>query len=141
MKKILIILFICILGTTMLIGCGDEQQKENLLAEIETLKAEISNLQKEKESLSDEIIHTKIEEGTAKYVLTLEVKQTHYSFDIEEMFKDEMNKMEFEIPVDKEYYDTVSIGDTLADEFRMGSFVLYGSFGAWDVTITNKEIR
>ena len=46
-----------------------------------------------------------------------------------------------QIPVDKEYYDSIKVGDTIADDFRMGSLVTKGSFGSWDITVEDKEIQ
>ena len=45
------------------------------------------------------------------------------------------------ISVDKDYYDSVNIGDTITDDFRMGSLIMKGSFGNWDITVENKEIQ
>ena len=52
-----------------------------------------------------------------------------------------MNAVEFELPVDKEFFDSVSEGTELVDKFRFGSFVLYGSFGDWEMTVKEKEVR
>jgi len=52
-----------------------------------------------------------------------------------------MNDISIQIPVDKEYYDSVEIGETIADDFRMGSFVFKGSFGSWDITVEDKSIQ
>ena len=52
-----------------------------------------------------------------------------------------MNAIEIEIPVDKEYYDNVDVGDTINNDFRVGSMVMKGSFGSWDVTVKGKDIR
>jgi hypothetical protein len=43
--------------------------------------------------------------------------------------------------VDKEYYDSVEVGDTIADDFRVGSAIFKGSFGSWNISVENKEIR
>lgn len=52
-----------------------------------------------------------------------------------------MNAIDFEIPVDKDFYNSVSIGTDIVDEFRTGSFVLKGSFGSWEMSVKGKEIR
>ena len=61
--------------------------------------------------------------------------------DITKHIKDAMNAIEIEIPVDKEYYDNVDVGDTINNDFRVGSMVMKGSFGSWDVTVKGKDIR
>ena len=123
----------------MLTGCGDN--REDLNAEIDGLKAEISELENQRESLKSEIADIKVENGTAKYVITFNIKQSHFTLDLSEHMKDEMNDISIQIPVDKEYYDSVEVGDTIADDFRMGSLVMKGSFGSWDITVEDKEIQ
>lgn len=98
-KTMLILAFAACISLT---GCGEQKK-------VELLKQEISALQQEKESLQAEIseldnvaIEKKEENGTAKYVLTLEVKQTHFTLDVSERLKDKMNATEIQIPVDKE---------------------------------------
>jgi hypothetical protein len=76
-----------------------------------------------------------------KYILKIRLKQSHFSLSIKKHIKDAINAVEFELPVDKDFYDSVSEGTELVDKFRFGSFVLYGSFGDWKMTVKEKEIR
>lgn len=76
-----------------------------------------------------------------KYIVTFRIKQSHFTLDISEHIKDSMNEITFEVPVDKEYYDSVSVGTVINDDFRMGSLIMHGSFGKWKVAIDQKEIR
>ena len=55
--------------------------------------------------------------------------------------KDEMNAITIDIPVDKEYYDGVSIGTVIDNSFRTGSMVVSGSFGKWKITVKDKKIQ
>lgn len=145
MKRIIMIamaLCICV----SLVGCATEEEVLNSnIAELETrvseLESEISNLEAERIALTNEITDIKIENGTAKYVVTFNIKQTHFTFDIGQHLKDAMNDISIQIPVDKEYYDSVEVGDTIADDFRMGSFIFKGSFGSWDITVEDKSIQ
>ena len=123
----------------MLAGCGDN--REDLNAEIDGLKAEISELENQRDSLKSEIADIKVDNGTAKYIVTFNIKQSHFTLDLSEHMKDEMNDISIQIPVDKEYYDSIKVGDTIADDFRMGSLVMKGSFGSWDITVEDKEIQ
>ena len=123
----------------MLAGCGDN--REDLNAEIDGLKVEISELENQRDLLKSEIVDIKVENGTAKYIVTFNIKQNHFSLDLSEHMKDEMNDISIQIPVDKDYYDSVNIGDTIADDFRMGSRIMKGSFGNWYITVENKEIQ
>lgn len=138
-KKILGALLVGGMIATMLVGCGDN--REYLNAEIDGLKAEISELENQRDVLKSEIADIKVENGTAKYVVTFNIKQSHFTLDLSEYMKDEMNDISIQIPVDKEYYDSVEVGDTIADDFRMGSLVMKGSFGNWDITVEDKEIQ
>lgn len=76
-----------------------------------------------------------------KYILKLKLKQSHFTMSIRKMVKDHMNTAEFEIPVDKQYYDNVREGQEIVDKFRVGSAILYGSFGDWEVTVLEKRVQ
>ena len=75
------------------------------------------------------------------YIVELEVKQSHFTLDLSEHAKDAMNKLTLEIPVDKDYYDNVYVGQEISNNFRMGSLLMKGSFGKWKVTVKNKYIK
>lgn len=145
MKKILVILLSLAICFTF-IGCQTEEEQktaniEKLNAEIIRLENDIEVLKSAKSEIENQITDIKVENGTAKYVLTLNIKQIHYSFDISEHLKDSMNDLSIQIPVDKEYYDSVSVGDVIDDSFRVGSAIFKGSFGSWKVTVEDKEVR
>ena len=137
MKKYIIALIIIIAVT--LSGCSKTETVPN--EEITKLESEIAQLEAERDRLNEEILNTKIDNGLAKYVITFNIKQTHFTLDIGEHLKDSMNDISIEVPVDKEYYDSVEVGDTIDDSFRMGSFIWKGSFGNWKVTVESKDIR
>lgn len=137
MKKYIIALIVIIAVT--LSGCSETETVTN--EDIAKLESEIAQLEAERDLLNEEILNTKIDNGLAKYVITFNIKQTHFTLDIGEHLKDAMNDISIEIPVDKEYYDSVEVGDTIDDSFRVGSFIWKGSFGNWKVTIESKNIR
>ena len=139
MKKLIVTL--AAVMVVCLSGCGDQAQVDMLKQEISELQTEKKSLETEIAELGNAVIENKEENGTAKYVLTLEIKQSHFSLDISEHLKDSMNAIEIQIPVDKEYYDSIEVGQNIADEFRMGSFVFKGTFGNFKVTVTGKEIQ
>lgn len=72
-------------------------------------------------------------------VLTLELKQVHYTLNMWEHAKDAINAATFDIPVDREFYDSVKVGDVLSDKFRTGSLILRGSFGKWKISVKQKR--
>ena len=137
MKKYIIALIVMIAVT--LSGCSKTETVTN--EDVAKLEFEIAQLEAERDRLNEEILNTKIDNGLAKYVITFNIKQTHFTLDIEEHLKDTMNDISIEIPVDKEYYDSVEVGDVIDDSFRMGSFIWKGSFGNWKVTVESKDIR
>lgn len=122
MKKILFILLITA------VGCNN--------SEIETLKKENALLTQQIADMQQGKTPIK-----TKYILKLRLKQSHFSLSIKKHIKDATNAIEFEIPVDKEYFDSVKEGDAIVDNFRFGSFVLYGSFGDWEMTVKEKIVK
>ena len=137
MKKYIVVL-IAMMAIT-LSGCSKTETVTN--EDVAKLESEIAQLEAERDLLNEEILNTKIDNGLAKYVITFNIKQTHFTLDLGEHLKDTMNDISIEIPVDKEYYDSVEVGDTIDDSFRVGSFIWKGSFGNWKVTVESKDIR
>ena len=137
MKKYAIVLIAMIAIT--LSGCSKTETVTN--EDVAKLESEIAQLEAERDRLNEEILDTKIDNNLAKYVITFNIKQTHFTLDIGEHLKDAMNDISIEIPVDKEYYDSVEVGDTIDDSFRVGSFIWKGSFGNWKVTVESKDVR
>jgi hypothetical protein len=72
--------------------------------------------------------------------MRVRLKQSHFTLDIGEHIKDEINAIEFDLPVDKEFYDHCSVGTELVDDFRYGSFIMNGSFGKWDMHVVDKKV-
>ena len=137
MKKYIVVL-IAMMAIT-LSGCSKTETVTN--EDVAKLESEIAQLEAERDRLNEEILDTKIDNNLAKYVIAFNIKQTHFTLDIGEHLKDAMNDISIEIPVDKEYYDSVEVGDTIDDSFRVGSFIWKGSFGNWKVTVESKNIR
>ena len=113
MKKYILVLIAMIAIT--LSGCSKTKTVTN--EDFTKLESEITQLEAERDRLNEEILNTKIDNGLAKYVITFNIKQTHFTLDIGEHLKDSMNDISIEIPVDKEYYDNVEVGDVIDDSF------------------------
>lgn len=146
MKKFSMFVVAALVAAIFICGCAPvEEQYESdideLRARISYLKSEISSLEAERSELLDEISDIKIENGTAKYVVTFNIRQSHFTLDLGQHLKDAMNDISIQIPVDKEYYDSVRVGDVIDDSFRMGSFLFKGSFGNWNVSVEDKCIQ
>jgi len=75
-----------------------------------------------------------------RYILKFELKQVRLSLNPLSHVRDKINTIEFELPVDKEFYDSIHVGDLIIDRFRAGSFILRGSFSNWRMSVINKRI-
>lgn len=142
-KKILLIMVIAL--SVLCVGCSKEdifnyeiQKLEQDKTNLEQIKIQ---LQEEIEELQKVVIDEKINKGMETYLVTLNIKQSHFSLDISDHIKDDMNALEITIPVSKEYYESVSVGQVIDDTFRAGSFLMKGSMGSWKITISNKSIE
>jgi hypothetical protein len=52
-----------------------------------------------------------------------------------------MNAIEVEIPVSKEFYNRLSVGQDLTDSFKFGSLVMDGDFSSLHMRVKNKRIE
>ena len=134
MKRLITIIFLSTALVAMA-GCKSTIEKER-----DNLKAEITQLKAEKAEISDDIKQLKDSSGVERYIVTIEIKQSHFSLDISEHMKDEANAVEITIPVDKAFYNKVDEGTVIDDSFRAGSFWMKGSLGSWDIKVIDKEI-
>jgi len=142
-KRILYVLLIVIFTLTGCVSQNElnEQLLEEQNSEIAKLQEVISELKTEKDNLENEIKDIKIEKSIAKYIITINIKQSHFTLDIGKHIKDKMNDIDIQIPVDKDFYDSVEVGTVLDDSFRVGSFWMEGSIGNWDIKVIDKKIQ
>lgn len=138
----------------VLSSCESQQDVQN---DIERLKNERTIIQQDVQNLSNSKSHKQKEIAlldeklkelkiynsgrTPHYILKIRLKQSRVSLDIGKHIKDGINAIEFELPVDKDFYNSVSVGTKITDEFRTGSFILNGSFSSWDMTVKGKVVR
>lgn len=133
MKKLL--LGFTLISVLTLGGCMSQDEKENY-----KIKEETNQLIDQKSELEQSIKSLEEANDKERYIITLQIKQTHFSLDISEHMKDEANKTKIQIPVDKAFYDKVDEGDVLDESFRSGSFWFKGSIGSWEIKVVDKEI-
>lgn len=119
----------------MLTGCANQESGYKTPYEV---NQERENSESEAQK-GFEIEHYGIEEGETKYFVTINIAQSHFTLDLMEHLKDSMNDVSIEIMVDKDYYDSVEIGENIEDSFRWGSFIKSGSIGSWDIKVTDKR--
>lgn len=138
----------------VLSSCESQQDVQN---DIERLKNERTIIQQEVQNLSTSkynkqkeiaLLNGKLKKlkiynsgRTPQYILKIRLKQSRVSLDIGKHIKDGMNAIEFELPVDKDFYNSVRVGTEITDEFRTGSFILNGSFSSWNMTVKGKVVR
>lgn len=143
MKKqtIFIIIAILVSITCSVIGYTNGVNTNNYTTfTYSQLNEEIEKLKEEKLKLETSVDKLREEKGYSKYLITLRIEQTHFTLDLSEHLKDKMNEIEFDITVDKDYYDSVSVGSVISNDFRVGSLILRGTFGNWRVSVVDKQI-
>lgn len=153
-EVILIILIILNIVIGIILGIKNSEYKtlsEDDKKYIETIKqlkqeqsdlnAQISNKNNELANINQQIIQqNKVLDGTAKYIMKIKISQSHLTLSISEHLKDAMNDIDIYIEVSKEFYNRYNVGDTIADDFRVGSMIFKGSFGNWKVKVSDKQI-
>jgi len=108
-------------------------RNNGLNSSISELELQISDLRFEKNL---------IEKGKApKYIVKFEIKQGTFTLDPFEHIKNSMNAIEVEIPVDRDYYNALKIGQDLTDAFKWGSLVMDGDFSNLHMRVASKRIE
>lgn len=74
------------------------------------------------------------------YIVKIKIHQTTYTLDIGEHIKNKINDVEFEMPVDKSYYDKCHVGQSITDaSFKWGSLLMDDDFSVLKITIQGKR--
>ncbi len=111
-----------------------KQEQQDLNTQILNKNSELTNINN-KISQQDKVLN-----GTAKYIMKINISQSHLTLSVSEHLKDAMNDIDIYIEVSEEYYNSHNVGDTIADDFRVGSMIFKGSFGNWKVKVADKQI-
>ena len=125
------------------------ERNDRLIAERKSIENDIRNKTNLKNSLqnkNDNLTHQVNANNFALscrntiYIVKIKIHQTTYTLDIEEHIKNHLNDVEFEIPVDKGYYDNCHIGQDVTNAgLKLGSFLRDGDFSKLKIRITNKR--
>lgn len=116
------------------------QQKENLQSTVSRLNNSKTYLLKQIHDL--QIQKSAYETGREiKYIVKFRIKQSTFTLDVGEHIKNGMNAIELELPVNKSFYDKVSIGTEISNSFKMGSLLFNGDFSNLHMTVTGKRIE
>lgn len=111
--------------------------------DIRSLATQQNRLLNENSTLENRISTNKfkIDAYYKVYIIKIKVHQSTFTLDLGEHIKNSMNDVEFEIPVDKDYYDNCSIGSDISKSFKGGSLVFNGDFSELHITCVGKRIR
>lgn len=123
-----------------------ELQEKNLTSRTRLLHHDLEQLLNRREVLTKEVTTLEqVKSGKRMvYVLHLKLRQERTGldvFDIEGHIKDKMNESFMDIPVDKNFYELVSVNQVISKEFRYGSLILGGSASNFVVTVVNKYVK
>ena len=151
MKKLILFMAMCLLMASCTITDEEYQEKKaeyNRLTEqcqslsnrksglnstISQLEAEIRDLRTEKNILQNG--------RTSKYIVKFQIKQGTFTLDPWDHIKNSMNTIEIEIPVDREYYNALSLNQDLTDAFKWGSLIMDGDFSNLHMRVVGKRIE
>ena len=118
------------------------RERHQIESDINANKNINNRLKQQYDVLNNHINRNKFALDVSKniYIVKIKIHQTTYTLDIEEHIKNKINDVEFEIPVDKLYYDRCSIGQTVSDTgLKIGSLVFNGDFSKLKITIIGKR--
>ncbi len=150
MKKFLVFAMFAVIFT----ACYTDNDKNRLQLECkalaqqkENLQSTVSRLNNSKTYLLKQIHDLQIQKSAyetgreIKYIVKFRIKQSTFTLDVGEHIKNGMNAIELELPVNKSFYDKVSIGTEISNSFKMGSLLFNGDFSNLHMTVTGKRIE
>ena len=75
------------------------------------------------------------------YIVRFEIKQSTMTLDLMEHMKNDMNAVQIEIPVNKEFYNKVYVGQDISNTTKMGSLMMDGDFSTLHIKVINKRVE
>ncbi len=124
-----------------------KQERAALRREKQALVDFNDNMRSRKSELEEEVALLRAEKGALvngrkpKYIITLEIKQGTFTLDIGEHIKNNINKVKMDIPVSRDFFDSVYIGTEINKSFKYGSLLFNGDFSELKVKIISKRIE
>lgn len=115
-------------------------KKEYLQRDVNHYSEKIASLQSQINDLNTEkrIINSGRE---PKYIVKFRIKQGTFTLDIFEHIKNEVNAIDIEVPVDKDFYNRLSVGQDITNAFKYGSLIFNGDFSTLHMKVTGKRIE
>lgn len=124
-----------------------QQECKSLTIERQLLQGQISSLRDRVNSLDTQVHDLNIQKSSLqtgreiKYIVKFKIKQGTFTLDLLEHAKNEMNSIEVEIPVNKDYYNRLSVGQDITDSFKWGSLVVDGDFSTLHMKVIGKRME
>lgn len=109
------------------------ERNDKMRDEMKILQTNVTNLYHEKSALTSG--------REPKYIVKFEIKQGTFTLDIGEHIKNQINAIEVEIPVSKDFYYSLSLNQDLTDNFKYGSLIFNGDFSKLHMRVINKRIE
>jgi|JI10StandDraft_1071094.scaffolds.fasta_scaffold224992_4 hypothetical protein len=106
--------------------------------EVRARQNELSQVATQRAMMENEI---KFAKGKLVYFLTVEISKSSFTLSISQHIADAANAVEWEIPVDKDFYDAVHVGQTLNESFNAGSFWMKGKFSSNNIKVIGKHTK
>jgi len=83
--------------------------------------------------------HGMAEEKTRTvYMVELDIRNSSVSLSISKHIRNAMNAFQIELPVDKDFYDSVKVNQEIASNFKAASFLMKGSVSSVKITVVRK---
>ena len=138
-----------LLNKNIMENMESRERNDRLMKERKQLEVEVNGnrnineqLKRQHKALVEQINKDKFALAVSNtiYIVKIKIHQTTYTLDLEEHIKNKINDIEFEIPVDKAYYDKCSIGQNVSDPgLKLGSLLVNGDFSKLKVKIIGKR--
>lgn len=138
-----------LLNKNIMENMESRERNDRLMKERKQLEVEVNGnrnineqLKRQHKTLIEQINKDKFALAASNtiYIVKIKIHQTTYTLDLEEHIKNKINDIEFEIPVDKSYYDNCSIGQKVSDPgLKLGSLLVNGDFSKLKIKITGKR--
>ena len=138
-----------LLNKNIMENMESRERNDRLMKERKQLEIEVNGnrnineqLKRQHKALVEQINKDKFALAASNtiYIVKIKIHQTTYTLDLEEHIKNKINDIEFEIPVDKSYYDNCSIGQNVSDPgLKLGSLLVNGDFSKLKIKIIGKR--
>ena len=138
-----------LLNKNIMENMESRERNDRLMKERKQLEVEVNGnrnineqLKRQHKALVEQINKDKFALAVSNtiYIVKIKIHQTTYTLSLTEHIKNKFNDVEFEIPVDKAYYDNCSIGQSVTDPgLKIGSLLRDGDFSKLKVKIIGKR--